>query len=93
MGKINYMFIYFNISSGLCILIRAFTIEANTNIGLYDDGSQNQFESHIAMNYIIDIANIVLCGIAICFVLRIKKGISYYALNIRQTNIIIQQPP
>ena len=44
--------------SSLCILIRAFSISANTNIGLYEDGSQNEFEEHIAINYIIDIIRI-----------------------------------
>ena len=64
--------------SGLNILIRALSLSANINIGLYEDGSQNEFESRIAVNYIIDIAIIILVGISICFIQRIKKGIKGY---------------
>ena len=74
--------------SSLCILIRAFSISANTNIGLYEDGSQNEFEEHIAINYIIDIIIIVLHGISICFVQRIKQGIKQYT-----PPVIVQNKP
>ena len=59
--------------SGICILIRAMTIGTNNNIGLYEVGHQNEFESHTAYNYIIDITEIVLNSIVICFVIRIQR--------------------
>ena len=59
--------------SGICILIRALTIGTNNNIGLYEVGHQNEFESHTAYNYIIDITEIVLNSIVICFVIRIQR--------------------
>jgi len=59
--------------SGICILIRAMTIGTNNNIGLYEVGHQNEFESRIAQNYIIDIIEIVLNSIVICFVIRIQR--------------------
>lgn len=74
--------------SGLWILIRVFAITANMEIGLYDNTDQNQFEERIAINYIIDITEIVLLSIEICFVLRIKK---YSPPPTR--NVIIRQPP
>ena len=33
--------------SGICILIRAMTIGTNQNIGLYEIGNQNEFESRL----------------------------------------------
>ena len=74
--------------SSLCILIRALSISANINIGLYEDGTQNQFEEYIAINYIIDIIIIVLHGISICFVQRIKQGIKQYT-----PPVIVQNKP
>ena len=59
--------------SGICILIRALTIGTNNNIGLYEVGHQNEFESLTAYNYIIDIIEIVLNCIVICFVIRIQR--------------------
>ena len=59
--------------SGICILIRAMTIGTNNNIGLYEIGNQNEFESSTAENYIIDITEIVLNSIVICFVIRIQR--------------------
>ena len=59
--------------SGLCIMIRAFSIRANMDIGLYEDGNQNSFEEKIAFNYIIDIIEIVLNSIEICFAIRLRK--------------------
>jgi len=59
--------------SGICILLRAFTIGTNQNIGLYEIGNQNEFESYTAMNYIIDIAEIVLNCVVICFIIRIQR--------------------
>ena len=61
---------------GLWILLRAFTIGTNNDIGLYEEGNQNSFESKIAVNYIIDITEIVLYSIEICFGLRFKKLLS-----------------
>ena len=59
--------------SGLCIMIRSFSIGANMDIGLYEDGNQNSFEEKIAYNYIIDIIEIVLNSIEICFAIRLRK--------------------
>ena len=59
--------------SGICILIRAMAGIANQNIGLYEIGNQNEFESYIAMNLIIDIIEIVLNCVVICFVIRIQR--------------------
>lgn len=36
-------------------------------------GNQNEFESRTAYNYIIDITEIVLNSIVICFVIRIQR--------------------
>ena len=62
--------------SGLYILIRALALTANNGIGLYPDNDQNPFEEKIAFNYILDIIEIVLYGIEICFVLRLKNIIN-----------------
>ena len=62
--------------SGLWILLRSFAIGTNDDIGLYEEGNQNSFESKIAVNYIIDITEIVLYSIEICFGLRFKKLLS-----------------
>ena len=59
--------------SGICILIRALTIGTNNNIGLYEIGNQNEFEVYIVYNYIIDITQIVLNSVVICFVIRIQR--------------------
>jgi hypothetical protein len=59
--------------SGICILIRALTIGTNHNIGLYEIGNQNEFDSYTAVNYIIDITQIVLNSVVICFVIRIQR--------------------
>ena len=59
--------------SGICILIRAFTIGTNQNIGLYEIGHQNEFEKYTADNYIIDTIEIVLNCIVICFIIRIQR--------------------
>ena len=76
LGYLTYLLIFtaFMIFlSGLWILIRALAIEANMDIGLYVDSEQNSFESNIAINYIIDIVEIVLYGIEVCFIIRLKK--------------------
>ena len=73
--------------NGLWIMIRAFALTANQDIGLYEDGAQNAFESRIAVNYIFDIIEIVLFAIKICFVLRLKRGIN----QPKQVNIIVHQ--
>ncbi len=57
---------------GIYILLRALALTANMDIGLYEEGNQNSFESCTAINYIIDIVDIILFGIAIGFVLRLK---------------------
>ena len=62
--------------SGLWILLRAFTIGTNNDIGLYEEGNQNSFEDKTAINYIFDITEIVLYSIEICFGLRFKKLLS-----------------
>ena len=72
--------------SGLWIVIRALAISANQDIGLYEDGEQNAFEEKIAINYIFDIIEIVLYGIEICFIIRIKRPAP-------PPPIIVQPPP
>ena len=72
--------------SGLWIIIRALAISANQDIGLYEDGEQNAFEEKIAINYIFDIIEIVLYGIEICFIIRIKRPAP-------PPPIIVQPPP
>ena len=67
--------IFLILISSLCILIRALALRANQDIGLYEEGKQNEFESRTAINYIIDIAYIVLYGIDVGLVLRIKNSI------------------
>ena len=62
--------------SGIWILIRALALTANDDIGLYEDGEQNAFEEKIAINYIFDIIEIVLYGISICFVIRIRRELN-----------------
>jgi len=71
--------------SGICILIRAMSIGTNQNIGLYEIGNQNEFESRTAENYIIDITQIVLNSIVICFVIRIQRD--------KPQVVVITQPP
>jgi hypothetical protein len=68
--------IFLIVISGIWILIRALALTANDDIGLYEDGEQNAFEEKIAINYIFDIGEIVLYGISICFVLRIKRDLN-----------------
>ena len=78
LGNLTYLLIFVAFMiflSGLYILIRALAINANQDIGLYDDSQQNSFESNIAVNYIIDIIEIVLYGIEICFIIRLKREI------------------
>ena len=72
--------------SGLWIVIRALAVSANQDIGLYEDGEQNAFEEKIAYNYIFDIIEIVLYGIEICFIIRIKRPAP-------PPPIIVQPPP
>lgn len=42
---------------------KSITLISNMDIGLYPDGKQNSFESNIAINYIINIIEIVLNSI------------------------------
>ena len=74
--------------SALCILIRALGLTPNMQIGLYPDTDQNSFESNIAINYIIDIIEIVLYSIAICFIYRLKRTVEIRPIPRQQ-----QQPP
>jgi hypothetical protein len=74
--------------SGICILLRALTIGTNQNIGLYELGNQNEFESYTAVNYIIDIAEIVLNCVVICFVIRLQRPQSKEVVVVNQP-----QPP
>ena len=75
--------------SSLEILIRAFAISANYNIGLYEETSQDQFSENIAINYILDIIIIVLTSICICFVHRLNSSLK----QIKPEIIIIKEPP
>jgi len=59
--------------SGICILLRAMVSETNSNIGLYELGHINEFEDYNVPNLIIDIAEIVLNCVSICFVIRIQR--------------------
>ena len=70
-----YFTILMIIISSLCIIIRALDITANMDIGIYVDTTQDQFEEYIAINYIIDITEIVLYSIEICFIIRIKRDV------------------
>lgn len=79
------------IMSSIFLLIRAFALTANDDIGLYEEGKQNQFEQYIAINYIIDIINIVLNSIGICFSIRIKRSLNIEPVKPTQ-NIIIPPP-
>lgn len=74
--------------SSLEILIRAFAISANYNIGLYEETSQDQFSENIAINYILDIIIIVLTSICICFVHRLNSSLK----QIKPEIIIIKEP-
>ena len=75
----------------LCILIRALALSVNMDIGFYPDTDQNSFEGNIAVNYIIDIIEIVLYSIEICFIVRIKRIVEKPPLP--QQTIVIQQRP
>ena len=95
--------IFLIVISGIWILIRALALTANDDIGLYEDGEQNAFEEKIAINYIFDIGEIVLYGISICFVLRIKRdlnrpppspnNIQTKRPRVNITPVTIQNPP
>ena len=76
LSHLNIFIIFLIVISGIWILIRALALTANDDIGLYEDGEQNAFEEKIAINYIFDIIEIVLYGISICFVLRIKRDLN-----------------
>ena len=72
--------------SGIWIMIRAFAIEANDDIGLFEDGKQNAFEEKVIDTVILDIIQIVLYCIEICFIIRIKRPAP-------PPPIIVQPPP
>ena len=76
LSHLNIFIIFLIVISGIWILLRALALTANDDIGLYEDGEQNAFEEKIAINYIFDIGEIVLYGISICFVLRIKRDLN-----------------
>ena len=88
---LNVCLAFLILVSSLCILIRAFAISTNHSIALYEETSQNQFDEYIAINYIFDIAIIVLTSIAICFVHRIKREIR--PIVVVAPVIQEQQPP
>jgi len=83
--------IFLIVISGIWILIRALALTANDDIGLYEDGEQNAFEERIAINYILDIIEIVLYGISICFIIRIRRGL--YKPPQPQITTVNQPPP
>ena len=72
--------------SGIWIMIRAFAIEANDDIGLFEEGKQNAFEEKVIDTVILDIIQIVLYCIEICFIIRIKRPAP-------PPPIIVQSPP
>lgn len=72
--------------SGIWMMIRAFAIEANDDIGLFEDGKQNAFEEKVIDTVILDIIQIVLYCIEICFIIRIKRPAP-------PPPIIVQPPP
>ena len=72
--------------SGIWIMIRAFAIEANDDIGLFEEGKQNTFEEKVIDTVILDIIQIVLYCIEICFIIRIKRPAP-------PPPIIVQPPP
>ena len=72
--------------SGIWIMIRAFAIEANDDIGLFEEGKQNAFEEKVIDTAILDIIQIVLYCIEICFIIRIKRPAP-------PPPIIVQPPP
>ena len=72
--------------SGIWIMIRAFAIEANDDIGLFEEGKQNAFEEKVIDTVILDIIQIVLYCIEICFIIRIKRPAP-------PPPIIVQPPP
>ena len=79
--------------SSIFILIRAFTISTNNDIGLYEEGNQNQFEEYTAINYIFDIVNIVLNSIGIGFILRMKIFLRGRTPQNNKPKVIIEKPP
>lgn len=103
LSHLNIFIIFLIVISGIWILIRALALTANDDIGLYEDGEQNAFEEKIAINYIFDIGEIVLYGISICFVLRIKRdlnrpppspnNIQITRPRVNITPVTIQNPP
>ena len=103
LSHLNIFIIFLIVISGIWILIRALALTANDDIGLYEDGEQNAFEEKIAINYIFDIGEIVLYGISICFVLRIKRdlnrpppspnNIQTKRPRVNITPVTIQNPP
>ena len=74
--------------SGICLLIRGMAIGTNKNIGLYEIGNQNEFTSYSVTNFIIDITEIVLNCVVICFVIRLQRPQSKEVVVVNQP-----QPP
>ena len=73
---------------GVYILIRALALSANMDIGLYEEGDQNPFEECIAINYVIDIAEIILFGLTICFTNRLKRMVNQIQIQSPRNNTI-----
>ena len=92
--KMKYLIIFLTCLiavSGFCILIRAFSMSANISIGLYEDGNQNEFEKKIADNYIIDITEIVLYSIEICFAIRLQRIVNQIEILVIEKKIVVEE--
>ena len=92
--KMKYLIIFLTCLiavSGFCILIRAFSMSANISIGLYEDGNQNGFEEKIAINYIIDITEIVLYSIEICFAIRLQRIVNQIEILVIEKKIVVEE--
>ena len=77
--------IFLLLISFVCILIRAFLIEVNDDIGLDEDGKLDSFEDKTAVNIMLDFILIMLNIVEICLIKRIKKGSygHYYSTTTR----------
>ena len=69
-----YFFVLLVADSSICLLLRIMISHSNSNFGLYEIGNINEFDDYNVPNEIIDIAQIVLNSVVICFVVRIQKS-------------------
>jgi hypothetical protein len=78
--------------SSLFLIIRAFTLITNEEIGLYEE-DHDSFEDYTVYNYVIEILNIVFNCINIGFIFTIKLRINKKPPKIAQQkiSIVIQQ--